>query len=98
MMSKRWLLAYFGAAVLGTVACSYSARAAIPNRCEALPSVQSRADCACEWALENNTVVAIEEFMTRYGNENTACNALALVPKNRPDNDREPPGPSGSPS
>jgi hypothetical protein len=98
MMSKSWLLAFLGAAAFGTVTYAYSASAAIPNRCEALPNPQSRADCACEWALEQNTVVAIEEFITRYGNENTACNALALVPQNRPDNDREPPGPSGSPS
>jgi hypothetical protein len=44
--------------------------------------------------------VAIEEFISTYGRENTACNALALVPQNRPDNDREtqpPGGGSGSP-
>jgi hypothetical protein len=96
MMSKSWFLAFLGAAALGTVATVFSANAAIPNRCEALPNPQSRAECACEWALNQNTIVAIEEFMSTYGNENTACNALALVPQNRPDNDRETP-PSGSP-
>jgi hypothetical protein len=97
MMSKSWLLMFIGAAALGTVAYGYSANAAIPNRCEALPNPQSRAECACEWALEQNTVVAIEEFMAMHGSENTACNAMALVPQNRPDNDREITPPSGSP-
>jgi hypothetical protein len=97
MMSKSWLLAILGAVALGTVAYGYSANAAIPNQCEALPNPQSRAECACEWALSQNTVVAIEEFMSKYGSENTACNALALVPLNRPDNDRETGGGSGSP-
>jgi hypothetical protein len=96
-MSKSWLLAILGAAALGTVAYSYSANAAIPNSCEALPSPQSRAECACEWALSQNTVVAIEEFMSKYGSENTACNALALVPQNRPDNDDRVNTPAGSP-
>jgi hypothetical protein len=95
-MSKSWFLTFLGVAALGTVAYGYSASAAIPSRCEALPNPQSRAECACEWALERNSVVAIEEFISKYGSENTACNALALVPQNRPDNDRETP-PSGSP-
>jgi hypothetical protein len=100
MMSKSWFLTFLGAVALGTVAYGYSASAAIPSRCEALPNPQSRAECACEWALSQNTVVAIEEFISTYGRENTACNALALVPQNRPDNDREtqpPGGGSGSP-
>ena len=97
-MSKKWLLAFFGAAALGTAAYGFSANAAIPNRCEALPNPQSRAECACQWALSQNTVVAIEEFMSKYGSENTACNALALVPpQNRPDSDRDLTPPSGSP-
>jgi len=98
VMSKGWLLMFLGAAAaLGTIANGYSAYAAIPNRCEALPNPQSRAECACEWALSQNTVVAIEEFISTYGRGNTACNALALVPQNRPDNDREITPPSGSP-
>jgi hypothetical protein len=102
-MSKGWLLAIVSAAAIGSVAYGYSAKAAIPNRCEALPNPQSRAECACEWALSENSIAAIEEFMAKYGNEDTACNALALVPQNRPDNDREidrqpPDGGSGSPS
>jgi hypothetical protein len=96
-MSKSSSLVVLGAVALGTIAYSYSASAAIPNRCEALPNPQSRAECACEWALSQNTVVAIEEFMSGYGSQNTACNALALVPQNRPDNDRETTPPSGSP-
>jgi hypothetical protein len=103
-MSKSWLLAILGAAALGTVAYGYSAQAAIPKRCEALPNPQSRAECACEWALKKNTVVAIEEFMSKYGSEDTACNALALVPANRwhdPGRERTPTptvGEPGSPS
>jgi hypothetical protein len=96
-MSKSWSLVILGAVALGTVGYGYSASAAIPNRCEALPNPQSRAECACEWALSQNTVVAIEDFVSRYGSENTACNALALVPQIRPDNDRETTPPSGSP-
>ena len=96
-MSKKWLLAFFGAAALGTAAYGISANAAIPNRCEALPNPQSRAECACQWALSQNTVPAIEEFMSKYGSENTACNALALVPQNWRDNGKETTPPSGSP-
>lgn len=89
-MSKSWFLAILSVTALGAVTCGYSANAAVPNRCEALPNPQSRAECACEWALSQNSIMAIEEFMSKYGSENTACNALALVPQNRPDNDREP--------
>ena len=98
MISKRWFSTFLGTIALGMVAYGYSANAAIPNQCEALPNPQSRAECACEWALGQNTVVAIEEFMSMYGSQNTACNAMALVPQTRPDNDRENPQTPGSPS
>jgi hypothetical protein len=95
-MSRNWLLATFSALGFGVGVYGLSAEAAIPPRCEAMPNPQSRAECACEWALGEKTVVAIEEFIAKYGNEDTECNALASVPQIRPDNDPAPPA-GGSP-
>ena len=40
------------------------------------------AECACETALERNTVAALEDYLRKYqhdaGSKNTACAALSL--------------------
>src|SRR3989337_4401861 len=37
----------------------------------------SKAECACETALEKGTQKALRDFLRLYGNADTACNALA---------------------
>jgi len=44
------------------------------------PGSMSRAEeaqCACEAALRENTIEALENFILRYGNDSSACFALA---------------------
>jgi hypothetical protein len=96
----KQFLTILGVIALGTSVYASSAQAATLQRCEAMANPVRQAQCACEAALEQNTVEALEEFLARYGDLNTACTARAFVPynNNRPDNDREINTPPGSPS
>lgn len=91
------LFAAVGVSALGASSFANSADAAS----ESLQRVRQ----ACESALEENTIEALEEFFNRYPPQkykrSVACYAQALTAINefgrRPDNDDRvtPPGPSG---
>jgi hypothetical protein len=95
MYPSKQLLATASALVLGFSVLAYSVPAAAQedvaqgNRCKAPASPRIEEECACEAALKENTIGALEEFMSRYPGSTSACSALALsvVDKRRPDND-----------
>jgi|SRR5262245_23728303 len=56
---------------------SLPSNAQIPSSC---PANQTEEECACEAALQANTLEALEEFLSRYPQRgNSACAARALV-------------------
>jgi hypothetical protein len=61
--------------VSGGLIASGSAQAAGQYRCDPIDE-----QCACEAALEENTIQALEEFLRKYppGPKPSACGALAL--------------------
>ena len=67
------------------------------DRCEEPTPGKTEEDCACEIALRENTIEALEEFLRRYppnGREPNACLALAALQNfTITNNDRDPPGP-----
>jgi hypothetical protein len=103
MDPRKQLLATLSAIALSAGGLTYAAPAlaqeqvAQDDRCEAPTDLRTEEECACEAALNRNTIEALEEFLRRYpprpGGETTACTALALAALDqfRPDNDREPP-------
>lgn len=70
--------------------------AAIPEKCTALTALEDQADCACAWALEQDSPSAQEEYLDAYGDANNACRARATTQLSRPDSEHE--TPPGSPN
>jgi hypothetical protein len=95
MASKKNFLFTFGLIALGTSALTASdhAQAAEIEHCSSLKNSQAEEECACEAALDDGSIEALEEFLDKYGKGgNTACTALAmnrLSQLARPDNDPE---------
>jgi hypothetical protein len=85
MAFKKRLLTALGAMALVISVFGVPAQAA-KARC-------TSEECACEQALRQNTVEALEEFLKKYphsvNNKESACAALAVPP------DGEVPGPEG---
>ena len=74
MNYKKQLLTAFSALALATGVFGVPAQAA-KARC-------TSEECACERALRQNTVEALEKFLKRYPHsEGTACSALAVPPQ-----------------
>ena len=76
MVFRKQLLMTFSALVLGVAGFDVSAQAA-KQHC-------ASEECACEQALEQNTVEALEEFLKKYpqsvNNKDSACAAMAVPP------------------
>jgi hypothetical protein len=93
--AKSQLLTTLSAMAISAAAFSYSAQAAVPEQCKALSDPKSEADCACQAALDRNTIEALNEFLTEYGsNGDNACTARAQT--QLPDNDPPKSPPSGN--
>lgn len=77
MEFKNQMALILGALVLGVGGLGASAQG-IARQC-------GSAECACELALEQNTVEALEEFLKRHqhdaGTKDTACAALGVSPQ-----------------
>ena len=75
MKARKLFLALFGVLGLGGgLVASNSAQAAVTNQCSPKDEV-----CACEAALKENTIAALEEFLRKYPpSRKSACSALAL--------------------
>ena len=91
-----------GGAAVPAQAQSSNVQALFDN-CEVDPGEPGKTeeDCACEAALRENTIEALEEFLRRYppnGREPNACLALAALQNfTITNNDRDPPPPGPSP-
>lgn len=60
------------------------------SQCSGASDLQAQEECACEAALKEDTIEALEEFLQKYGpTSGTACMALARVSLDRfrPDSD-----------
>src|SRR5438046_2092794 len=97
MNCKKRLLMVFGALALAAVGFGVPAQAA-KAQC-------TSEECACEKALRQNTVEALEEFLKKYphsvNNKGSACAALAVplddelsVPEGQSHDDSDAPGES----
>jgi len=84
-MVSRQVLMTFSAFALGIASFAVSAQPAV-KKC-------TSEECACEKALKQNTVEALEDFLRKYpqsvNNKNSACAAMAVPP------DGEGAGPEG---
>jgi hypothetical protein len=93
MRSRKQLIASFSAIAFALGGIGFAAAAAgktAVNMCGAPDDLRSQEECACEAALKENTIEALEGFLHDYGNiSGTACTALARVSLDRfrPDND-----------
>jgi hypothetical protein len=93
MRSRKQLIAGLGAiafALGGVGSGATLAGKTASDMCSVVGELRTQEECACEAALKENTIEALEGFLHNYGNiSGTACTALARVSLDRfrPDND-----------
>lgn len=95
MKLRKQLLASLGALTFACGGVGFAASAAAVesagnNQCGATGDLRAQEECACDAALKENTIEALEVFLQRFGHSSgTACNTLARVTLDRlrPDND-----------
>lgn len=69
-------------AVGGTFDSAEAAQSFLVVDCQAPTEQMSRkgeAECACQAALQKNTIEALESFLLRYGDVDSECTALATT-------------------
>jgi hypothetical protein len=88
---RKQIGAIVGAATFGIVIIGVAISAAAESfKCAAAGDLRTEEQCACEAALKDNSIEALEGFLEKYGDTSgTACTALARVSLDRfrPDND-----------
>jgi len=74
----RLFSALLGTAAVASSAVAQTQEVASVAYCHSQgQSFAEEAECACENALRENTIEALENYIMRYGNANNACMALA---------------------
>ena len=97
MKNLRLFFTLSSSLIIAASVYGVSANAKQSNLEQCIAGGLSKAECACEIALQDGTKKALRDFLKLYRNADTACNALASTAEFTENSNGGPPGSSGGP-